>query len=357
MRTAFNDVGWLTDERHAVMGFSLGFDFCAEHEWGNPFLSEALGLPENEVPVGVEDRTMTEVPSFLKLVEYEWKSRDKRRKTGLPAAMLYLTDSYLRAEESQSPQELSVTLDAGLCECNASWYTPEAGDIASAWCGRDGFAINVRGTENVAKLKALYTAFQNKDIAVAPAAVMGFQRKALAFVIVSSLSHETREDIRSKDLAAKRLADAATATGISAALERANLTWYALSPRWRDGEGSELLFFLNPCKQTLFCSGWFNVEELQEWCAGTGPIVEGLEVSKYIEEQHKDWEYHLTTGLRYACIHLSYRPVYLWLDKGNKVPGVRLRVNSGQDNLLKDGTYQLSQLAPFVEKGRQSIVA
>lgn len=353
MRQAYHDVGWLVQpEETQFFGFSLGYDFCAEHEFGAEFIKSELGIAQTDFPVGVEDRTMTQVPETLYFGEYELRSKDKRVKKTMPAALLYLARIY--GEMPQSVPERAKRLDASfMADFRDKWYEPERHDIVSAWADRSGFAIHVRGEENVARLRELYEAFQRKAVSVADASGMGFIRKALSLVIVDRFPDEVKQTVRERDLAHKRLYDAFEATGIKERLKAAGRNWYALRPRWRNGEeAGELLAYLNPCEQKKYDCGWYTVAELDEWANGAGPVVDGRAVEAALKAIDKEWSYRLLKGLNDAGIAINGH-VSVWTDDAKTIPGLRMRVSPDSQDKLADGTYSISALMPYIKRGRE----
>lgn len=353
MRRATIDTGWLqlqtTTDTFAVAGFSLGYDFAAEHEWGTPYLKAALGIEQKAYPLGVEDRTMTQVPAALRFVRYELRSKDRRVKRTLPAALLFCIDhaAHLHSQGA-SGAELAQALDAGFWYDFADKRGPQtdAYQIVSSWSSQSGFAVHVRGAENVARLQALYEAFLRKDISLADAAIVGFARKALALVVSSAVPEEMRAQVRANDEAHLRLHQAAQATGVEQALKDKGLGWYALSPAWEDGEGSALLFFLNPRNQKEHTHGWFTVQELRAWAQGQGPVVEGHQVLEHLNQRHARWDEQLTHGLLAAGVKLRRHPVYQWLDPEHTQPGVRLLTLPGEP--LASGVHSAIDLERYM---------
>ena len=45
MRRAYQDFGFIIEDEQ-FYGVSLGYDYCAEHEWGIKDMKEDLGIPE-----------------------------------------------------------------------------------------------------------------------------------------------------------------------------------------------------------------------------------------------------------------------------------------------------------------------
>ncbi len=357
MRRAFADMGWLTSpESSAVYGFSLGYDFCGEHEYGARFIKQALGIAESEAPQGVPDRTMTQVPQALRFFAFEHRSRDKRFKRTMPAALLVCADRHLpeTVDNENMPEllrRLDVSFDADFA-ADKTWYDSKKHDVVCAWSAYGGFAILVRGQENVQHLTDLHEAFQACAVSVADPSIMGFKRKALALVMNDRLDPKVAQDVLEKDQAYLRLLTAAKDTGIEAVLAAAGLKWYALTPAWEYEEGSDLLFFLNPAEQGRFSHGWFKLEQLQEWAQGKGPVVDSNAIAAELKRADPDWGIHLLRGLNGQGFKLRHHEQFVWLDEAKTQPGVRLNLHRDSAPGLVSGVYPLTQMEPFVEAGR-----
>ncbi len=357
MRRAYQDLGWLTQEdNQTVFGFSLGFDFCGEHEFGARYIKDALGIAQKDIPVGVEDRTMTKVPSTLELVEYDLRSRDKRYKKSMPAALLLCTDELRYGDRPKEMDELTRRLDVGFMwdfAADKKWYESGKHDVASSWSSHGGFAIHVRGAENVARLKELHAAFLACQVSVADAAIIGFQRKALSLVMNERLPQEVLKTVRERDEAFQRLHAAKDATGVEDMLKAKGLGFYALSPAWQYEENSGLLFFLNPQEQKKYAHGWFTEEELREWAEGRGPVLDSRDIEPRLKQEDPDWGIHLHMGLQEQGISLRVFEKFVWLDEQKTRIGVRLHVHRNSQDKLPEGTYPLETVLPYVEAGRQ----
>lgn len=356
MRKANNDVGWLLTDDRQLLGFSLGFDFCYEHEGGVPYIRDHLGIPQKDIPVGVSDRTMTSVPKHLSFVKYDLKSEDKRSRKTWPAALLHLCSASewhqlpvggdLRAKELN----LSFVLDPVK---HKTYYDPVRHDLVCAWGATDGFAIHVRGAENVERLEKLFLAMGQCKVSLAEPSASGFSRKAMSLVLIEAVTPELASHVKNQDEAFKRLHDAASASGVEAALNAAGKEYYALSPRWREGEGSELLFFLNPRHQTKFAYGWYSVEDLMAWTKDEGPIVDGLAVKKVLLEADIDYGYHLVAGLNLCGIAInSYTEV--WADPAKTVPALRLKVAKDSLPYLAERVYTMDELDVYLAESRKA---
>jgi hypothetical protein len=352
MRRATSDAGWLDDSEIGFYGVALGYDFCAEHEQGASFFKSQMGITQTDFPLGVGDRTQTQVPPQLELIEYTSRAADKRVNTTKPAALMHCS----RIWGVEQFQALSLEAKASFFEVTFwnDWkskrYDETRDDFVSSWASHDGFALNVRGEKNVAKLKALYDAFQAGTVALADPSVSGFQRKSLCFVLTEKLSEQTKADTLASDTAHKHLYDCAKASGIEETLKAVGLWWYALSPAWRDGPDSELLFFLNPREQKKYAHGWFTLPELTEWSQGKGPVVDGNAIDEFLKTRQKDWRYHLLGGLNSAGIGMRVHPSYVWLDALKTKVGVRILVSKDTPKeLMTDGLFPLEALQPYVD--------
>ena len=356
MRQAFSDTGWLMNDANELMGFALGYDFCSEHEHGVPYLKDNLGIPQNPFPIGVEDRTMTLVPEHMGFAKYEWRSRDKRFRNTIPSAVLHL--SRATEYESDMPSDglalarwlgVDFTFDS-LASKRPSH--PERDDIVCNWGESDGFAINVRGADNVAKLEALHQAMTECRVSVADPSVTGFLRKSLALVIVDALSPELCSNVRAADEAHFRLYQALEKSGVQAALKAAGLRWYGMLPAWRTEEGSELLIYLNPQDQRKYNGGWFTVPELMAWSHGNGPVITDPVLVEKIRALDVDMGFHLTKGLRDFGLALRTHDVPVWVDPDKTIIGMRLLMSAGSQDTMADGIYTLAQLEKYLDRGR-----
>lgn len=366
MRQAFNDVGWLTNPQDAsehpgaVFGFSLGYDFAAQHEYGVPFLREALGLPDGGVPVGIEDRTMTKVPDCLGFVEYEHRSADRRSKRTMPAALLHCSDHarYVAEEVRNTPSLLAKSMDAEFIwdfVKDKGLYRSAEHDVVCAWAGREGFAIHVRGAENVSRLRELHEALLAKKVSLADPVIVGFSRKALALVMHEKLPTAVVQSVREKDEAYLRLQQAAQATGVEEVLRAAGLDWRALRPEWVGDTEGRLKFWLNSGTHRDNHYGWFSEQELRQWAQGYGPVVDSREIETLLKANDPNWAIHLLAGLREKGVAIERGPEFVWLDKAANSIGVVLElagnVAGAGLGLPDNAVYPLTAIEPFVARG------
>ena len=236
-----------------LVGFNLGADFCAEHEWGIKGIVREFGIDGNKV--GIDGRMVTVVPKSLiyKDVTYE----------KMKCHLLVLVPYYYREED------LKITKDV-LRTWELYTYRLEENGITTAW-DEKSFAILVTDKYKN-ELKELYEAFLNLDVAVGIAPSKAFKNGGLKFCIKSQLPKETIQSIKDADLDYLALQKAVEKIGIKKILEKAKCRYYALSPRWKDDDKKEVIFWLNPMEQDKNNFGWFTVEDLKDWAKGKGKI-------------------------------------------------------------------------------------
>lgn len=278
MRRATHDVQWIKDENGQLLGLSLGYDFCAEHEFGVKRMKQDLGISGGE---GIEGRTMTQQPRLASYFEYERTRKKKRGTRKAPPkdpAAVFIVGGYCgdHSAERTMAERISYVCRDGLdfyAEEHDNWYDPNRDQLAVAW-DENGFAIHVRGKENIENLTQLREHMANMDMALADPSGMGWvDRAGLALVIASRVDPKARAEILAQDRAHKKLMDAAEATGIEEELKAAGKRYYALSPAWKDSSETELTFYLNPSEQQKYNYGWYNLEQLRQWARDEGPIL------------------------------------------------------------------------------------
>lgn len=345
MRRAHSNVNWLLGKDEGLVGISLGFDHCGQHEWGIAGILSALAVELPALPLGVQDRAIRRMPSQLTLTEYTHKPRDKRRK-GYPAAFLLLEPAHWnwahRDDAPQGADKLKSTDCSFYGEPNDKHWR-ENDDLATSW-NCEGFCIHVRGTKNIARLKELHAAFSTLDIAVAVPWAHAFLRGGLSFTIPSRMPQADKDAVYAQDAAFKKLCEAAQATGIEAELEKAGIR-AALRPDWFDREvQDEVVFFVNPSDQRKYDYGWFTVEELRLATTGQGPMMKYTQLDEFKKQpQNYDWACRLLRGLEKQGLRLRYGAQVTWADEAKTVPGLRVRMSKASKGLIADGTYPFDE--------------
>lgn len=87
MRKAHNDVDFIFDDNKALIGVCLGYDYCAEHEWGIKGIKQALGIwsgePKTERKVFGRCRHIMTKADAIRSGEVMWVPYGKKKE--LPA--------------------------------------------------------------------------------------------------------------------------------------------------------------------------------------------------------------------------------------------------------------------------------
>lgn len=279
MRQAHTDVGLIRDEAGTILGLSLGFDYCAEHEGGIGPLKALLGVGA-AAEHGVNARLVTKTPEDLAGLFYA-ADFPKGTKTMPPETRLVISPSLRWTDNPEGRGNKTPHLFPQVSP-DPKWLPK----LAAAWDDR-GFSVRAFGEEERQTLRDILLALSDGDLALGLGRALPFGNSPISLVIASRLSADQRATILAADLAARRLQEAAEATGIVERLKKAGRGYYALKPDWvsrftslvgREGNPADqtrhkVIFFLNPMDQRNFNYGWFTVEELDAWIEGRGPVL------------------------------------------------------------------------------------
>jgi len=257
MRRAYNSELWI--ENGEFVGINLGADFTSEHEWGIKGIKSAFHMVEDEQVLGIARRMILNMPENL---VYRNITIDKKKYYVLILIGYYSYEKYLNTPISEwLPADLKPYSDD---------------DLICAWDERSFGILVFEKYKN--EIETLYNAFQNKDIVIGIGGGHAFKNGGLKLSIISKLPKEIVDEIYNNDLDAINLKKAAEATGIYEILDKAGKGkfkgWMALSPRWKDDDKKEVIFWLNPEHQNIHQFGWYNVEDLKEWANDTGRVMQ-----------------------------------------------------------------------------------
>ena len=258
MRRSHDSEWWLGDNGELI-GINLGADFTSEHEWGIKGINRSLGITDDVSILGIKKRTVSKFPQDN--IIFESCKINKQNYT-----VLLLIDSWIIEEYKNKPMKDWLSSEV-------KPYRDE--DLVCAW-DEKSFGILV-SDKYKNELQTLYKAFQDKDIAVGIGGGHAFKNGGLKFTIVSKLPKVIIDEIYNADLDYENLQKTAKATGIYEILDKAGKGkykgWMALSPRWKDEEKKEVIFWLNPEKQHIHNYGWYTVEDLKEWAEDKGKVM------------------------------------------------------------------------------------
>lgn len=275
MRRGREESTWKNDEGQ-VIALNIGADYCAEHEWGINDLKRDFGIPDSDLmhsinpsrldkikaalgfkkeePVGIATRTISKSDMIVHNLESGPKKIDK----GKGAQKMWGFAAIPKWRHESWDFE-------GIRDC---WWDPERHEFQGWWAGRS-LAVLYPEKEVI---RDFVDAFERNDIAIWIGASRLFKNGGLIIAIVSRLPKEFTDEMKEADLDRIKLTEAAVSTGVYDRLSSAKREYYALSPRWKDAEKKEVVFWLNPMDQPNNNSGWYSVQELDEWCKGMGPI-------------------------------------------------------------------------------------
>ncbi|WP_162577708.1 hypothetical protein [Variovorax sp. PBL-H6] len=307
----------------------------------------ALGIALPQFPQGVEDHRIQVVPDLLAYIEYEGRSKDKRFKPYPAALLMYSCD--LAALPPGRPRTQAMEL---VRETHTEFWPDHPqklgakarDDLMTAW-NRNGFAIHVRGAENIARLRELHEAIQRKDVVLAMPWSHSFLRGGLSFAILGALTADDKAAAATRYADAKALSLAAEATGIEVRLKAAGMRVDSIRADWADERKQGVVFFMSPHYSHKARYGWYTVADLDAWIAGTGPVRAHPELTVYEEQPAaREWSIRLLRGLNKQGIQQRFHSQLVWKDEAAKVPGINLRVHYQSEHLLASGIYDFEEL-------------
>lgn len=314
MRKAFNDYGFLVEDE-TFIGISLGYDYCAEHEWGIKGIRRDFGIPDETTRknMGIKSRTITTVPNNLTF-----------RKDGNDGAVLWTAYKWglKEGEEPKLPHDLenyksqiksSIKYDKEHRERykkendGKDYYREEKDPMMTAWSEGD-FGIAVYGEQYVAWLEFLYEQFKKKNVAITRLNISGinpFANASLSIVVVDRLPDYALDSLYMADKSHLDLIDYEKKIGMTKIKEKAQerarkrsndrsfgsykqLHYYmACSPRWINYEDEkareerkkklgtkyDIQYWINYSDDDDNY-GWYIVEEIKEWLTGNKKLTE-----------------------------------------------------------------------------------
>jgi len=281
---------WVLHEGELV-GLQMGADFTSEHEWGIKSLSMDLGIidiykAERTKVFGAERYRVKDIRDCL------WFYRTK---TTNESVLLYDCGihfgSWLKDQEEKLPGSLNKIVD----RYNISIFKPfrdeKPGTIATAWDG-NSFGIHVKGKKESDYLEKIKQALldNNAIVYLGEPPLPAFSNSSLNIMILSEIPQEGLDHMKDCDKTTYNLKKDAEKTGIAKKLDKAGKKYFALRPRRgllksRVSHGEvppskyNIMFCLNPMDQHINNSGWFTVEELQQWIKNEGPVVKVKETA------------------------------------------------------------------------------
>lgn len=286
MRSCHSRRSWVENEQGQMVGIALGFDFCAEHEFGADGMYATLGV-DRHLP-GFGAIAATRVPTHVQFEERTVRSPPKKNhqhfkkevdRDKLKEAVLYVSAQFPMDHEEPDVFKRAEQVCGKMNDLRWNAYDPERDNLQTAWDSSSAI-IHVRGARDVERLRELHTAMMEGNLVLNAPAGQGFTRTdgGLSFGVADRFDQAYRDRMLQDHEASMRLKFAAQASGVTELLAQQGKHYHALSPAWMDqGAERELIFFLNPDNYRQpqpATSGYFTVDELKAWAQNTGPAIE-----------------------------------------------------------------------------------
>lgn len=306
MRNASQDYAIITnEENNEFLGIALGYDFCAEHEWGIKDLENRFGISKsNKKKMGVASRSITKnIPNLV----FKKETYEKKR-----FAILYTGYQYWReGDKNHIPRDLehykkNIKWRVEYDTKNSSERHKLKDSMITAWDG-SSFGIGVMGEKEVQWLEELYEAFNNKNVVIAiinHRANNPFAGTSLSLMIKDRLPQEITDMMYSADKEYYDREDYEKKTGIPKLKEKLkkikrkngwddnlyghNHGYYiACNPKWIDYDDEknreakkkenhtkyDIIYWVN-YSDNDDTHGYFSVEEIKEWLSSKKKLSE-----------------------------------------------------------------------------------
>ena len=240
------------------VGFTLGSDWCAEHEWGIKAIRSSFGMKDVDGLERYAIRQHPGVPVFF-------------FRRGNDAVLVYQPSFAYNVARNEMDKVEQYAFSS------SQFHRFQEEMVIGAW-DESSFGIRTFGKEMSDFLEEVYKAFQDLNIVITMAPGMFLENSGLVVAIKSRIPESVDEQYKKAHEDRRQLLKAAEETGIESRLKAAGLRFYALSPRWipeaqRIQSKHPVMFWLNPMEQDLYNAMWYTVEELDEWIAGKGPVI------------------------------------------------------------------------------------
>ena len=247
---------WLDNSNFCAVYFPA--DYVGQHEAGIEDLSYEFGIRDDENITDVRRFQANVVPKSLLFEE-------GHRETVLTVGYhLY----------SRSEAGLLKNLPGGL---KGSSHIKDDHRVSFGAWDRSSFGLRCFDKKHRKYLTQLKNAIDNKNVAIfiTDRGDNPFARGGLTVAILDMIPKEEKQRIQDKLVADKKMLDSAKATGIQEKLLAAGKRFYGLLPSGnRMGKTTQynVVFHLNTIEYNCN-SGWFTVEELEQWIENKGPVL------------------------------------------------------------------------------------
>ena len=264
MRRA-NNAAVVENAAGELYAIDLGADFCAEHEWGNKEMRQAMCIPEDQKCDGLDYHT-AKAPAGDKLITFVSKGNHFIIYNSIPSY-------YLRDKERVAEYKKDISNGKRSELALLTWKGDKNPPIlATAWDGGEfGIIISKDAPVKLIEFgKKLAKAIETGDFAVWFGGTGGnpFARSGLVVAITSLVPQEIKDYMVEAYADQRRLEKADKDTGVKKLLEKKGKKYFACSPRWADDTKTSVKYWLNPMGQQNNESGWYSPQELMDWANG-----------------------------------------------------------------------------------------
>ena len=275
---------WRDEVTGKAVALNLGADFCAEHEWGIEGINRMLGIDKPE-EIDLRSTSLDAILEFLRIkspaklgIAARTMSSDYVPIHNLDSKGVVVVSGFGKGKKSHTLWSFSIVSEwtknhFDFSNVRENYYSPEREELVGHWSENDACVF----IEDRSVVEDFIEAFKKKDITVWLGGGGVFQNSGLVIAIASRLPEDFKKNSIDSDLDQFNLTKAAASTGIHKTIENANLSYYALSPRWKDESKKEVSFWLNPRDQHKYNSCWCSVDDLILWTKGKGKIVKKAE--------------------------------------------------------------------------------
>lgn len=242
MRRTTSDKDWI-EENETFVGVNLGFDFCAEHEWGIKTLKRKLGI------VGTSDS----------------------KNFGLKGRLIKNAEC-LRLEKFGNRTILTSYEDGGYKRHVEDYFMKNGTELQAVW-DEEAFAVQTLSEDEGKRLQEIHDEAKKGNVALFLGGRSLLGNSGLVLVIVDRVSEEAKKIAYETDEESHRLKEEDEKIGLQAYLGSKDKRFYACSPQFHNGHRDSetkypLVYWLNPMEQQEHNYGWFTVEELRAWADG-----------------------------------------------------------------------------------------
>jgi len=277
MRRAYNNVKALVDGE-TFLGFSLGYDYCAEHEWGIKRMREKFGIDSSKL--GVKGRTITK------------------------GNILFKKDNDLCVLTSNDPWRWRTRPDTftakDILAYDIHFYDEKK--VETAWNEED-FCIASNNPDDFPFIEELAKNFEKKNIVITfmSSGLTVFENASLCVLIKNKLPKEALDEMYFVDKKGVDLQKYEKKIGVTALKEKArkgsgykgDKYFMACSPHWIDYENPEnrekrkkelgtkydIQFWVNYSDDDDNY-GWYTAEDIIKWLSTPGLKLKSLNKNK-----------------------------------------------------------------------------